>query len=209
MIRDFSHGTRPTTNPIIWTRMQHHIIRFGPSNYVCELRSEMLKLKHTADMVGGAISSSMNWWTASFRFVQNPLSATSLSQDKRGASCISISCKSVCLNSEDATWRNEHGRPWPTMHAVKSCKLDYHLVFFPVLVIARLNWRRKRCLLVRVVRWMLLVAVGWALDAFGMHLVIQLAWLLHEAVRVCPYVNATQLPNATSLKLNNYTRVCI
>lgn len=57
----------------------------------------MLKLKHTADMVGGAISSSMNWWTAFFRFVQNPLSATSLSQDKRGASCISISGQSVSL----------------------------------------------------------------------------------------------------------------
>jgi len=70
-----------------------------PTTCHCEVRSEMLKLKHTADMVGGAISSSMNWWTASFRFVQNPLSATSLSQDKRGASCITISCKSVCLKT--------------------------------------------------------------------------------------------------------------
>jgi hypothetical protein len=49
-----------------------------------EVRSEIPK--HTADMVRGAISSSMNWWIASFSFVQNPLSATSLSQDKGGAS---------------------------------------------------------------------------------------------------------------------------
>lgn len=43
---------------------------------------------------------------------------------------------------------------------------------------------------------MLLVAVGWALDAFGLHLVVQLAGLLHQAVRVRPYEEATQLPNA-------------
>ena len=43
---------------------------------------------------------------------------------------------------------------------------------------------------------MLLVAVGWALDAFRLHLVVQLAGLLHQAVRVRPYEEATQLPNA-------------
>jgi hypothetical protein len=38
---------------------------------------------------------------------------------------------------------------------------------------------------------MLLIAVGWALDAFGLHLVVQLAGLLHQAVRVRPYEEAT------------------
>jgi hypothetical protein len=62
---------------------------------------------------------------------------------------------------------------------------------------------RKRCLLVSAASWpiffrvlMLLVTVGWALDAFRLHLVVQLAGLLHQAVRVRPYEEATQLPNA-------------
>jgi hypothetical protein len=43
---------------------------------------------------------------------------------------------------------------------------------------------------------MLLIAIDWALDAFGLHLVVQLAGLLHQAVCVRPYEEATQLLNA-------------
>jgi hypothetical protein len=45
--------------------------------------------ERTAEIVGGAINSSMNWWIVSFTFVQNPLPATSLWRESRGTSCVS------------------------------------------------------------------------------------------------------------------------
>ena len=44
---------------------------------------------------------------------------------------------------------------------------------------------------------MLLVAVGRALDALGLHLVVQLAGLLHQAVGVRPYEEATELQTSS------------
>jgi hypothetical protein len=207
MIRDFNHGTRPTTNPVIWPKGQ---TRF----------SLIMWLVEKSDSRYGKMWRGKQrtycwdcWW--GHQLLDELVDSVLHIRPEPFARDLALAGKQRDLLrfwQSQFLWTSWYIQQISTVDRCSGLSWTYNLTLLPVFT--RLDWCRKRCLLVGTVTvlfgWlfilprMLFVAVGRALNAFRLHFVIQFAWLLHEAVRVCPYEKATELQSRRGEKSSSF-----